>query len=65
MCLGDLSTYMQDVDTYKKMSLEKGHRQKVICDLFLVFDLLEKIGYLCRAKVRRIVKDVTTMYLVI
>ena len=56
---------MQGVDTYKKMSLEKAITKKVICDLFLVSDLLEKFGYVCRAKVRRVVKDVTTMYLVI
>jgi len=55
---------MQDVDAYKKMSLIESHHQKVTCDLFLVFDLLENSRYVCRAKVRRVVKDVTTMYLV-
>ena len=52
-------------DAYKKMSLEEGHHQKVICDLFLVSDLLEKSGYVCRIKERRVAKNVTTMYLVI
>lgn len=55
---------MQDVDAYKKISLIEGHHQNVTCDLFLMSDLLEKAGYVCRAKVRRVVKDVTTMYLV-
>lgn len=30
------------IDTYKNMSVEEGHHQKVICNLFLVFNLLEK-----------------------
>jgi len=34
---------MEVVDTYKKMSLEKAITKKVICDLFLVSDLLEKV----------------------
>jgi len=56
---------MQDLDPYKKMSLVKGHHQKVICDLFLVSDLLENFGYVCKTKARRVdMKDVTTMYLV-
>lgn len=53
------------IDAYQKMSLEEGHHQKVICDLFLVSDLLEKSGYVCRIKERRVVKDVATTYLVI
>lgn len=40
---GDVSTCIQGVDAYNEMSLENVIIKKVICDLFLVSDLLEKV----------------------
>jgi len=42
------------IDAYKNMSLEEGHHQKVICNLFFGVWLLEKSGYVCRIKKRRL-----------